>query len=200
METNGKATDWLSSAAGQQVQSRLSEERTLQAIDHLLQRIDTLEAAVERLAVVMHQGPGFVSMATDMVDDQVRRAKENGIYLDERMNNALVLAEKLTAPETTEQITKLLEFARQAPGMISMVTNIIDDSMANSIKKGYDPQALFRLAGTANTALAQSIQDPPKKVGGIFSMLRALRDPDRQRGISFLLSFLKNWGSKMKHL
>ena len=84
--------------------------------------------------------------------------------------------------------------------MIAMVTNMFDESMRRSIESGYDPQSLFRLAGTANTALVQAIQDPPTKVGGIFSMLRALRDPDRQRGIGFLLSFLKNWGKKMKEV
>ena len=84
MDSNGKNPDWSATPAGQHLQARLSDERTLEALDHILQRIDTLETAVARLADIMEQGPGFVAMAADMVDDQVREAKAKGIYVDER--------------------------------------------------------------------------------------------------------------------
>ncbi|MBR9921369.1 MAG: DUF1641 domain-containing protein [Bacteroidetes bacterium] len=197
METNGNATDLLASEAGQQVRARLSEERTLMALDKLLQRIDTLETAVERLSTIMDQAPGMAAMVTDMADERINQASQQGINLEERLGNALHLAEKLTAPEMTKKLDKLVEFAEQGPGLMSMVVDVVDEGMRNAIDNGYDPQALLHLAGTANTALVQAVNTPPAKVGGIFGLLKAIKDPDRQRGLGFLMNFLKEWGKRL---
>lgn len=257
METkgNGAAGSWTETQAGKQVQAKLSEARTLEAIDHLLNRIDTLEKAVDKLSNIMQQGPGMVAMVADMADESYREADARGVSIDERLKNALLLAEKLTAPamvekidslikltdqvpglvamvgdmtdeayrqadakgvsidqrlgvalqmaekltapEMGEQLTALLKLADQMPGIMAMMVDMADEGMKMAVEKGFNPETLTAVAGAANTALTASYAEHPAKSGGIFSLLFALRDPDRQKGLGFLLNFLKYFGQNL---
>ncbi|MCO6480953.1 MAG: DUF1641 domain-containing protein [Phaeodactylibacter sp.] len=137
MKVNGNP-DWTETEAGQQLQERLTSEKTLKALDHLLQRIDTLEKGVERLNTLLEQGPGLVSMAVDTVDDGYRQAARQGVDINERLGNALHLAEKLTAPEMVERIDSLLKLADQAPGIASMAVDVADDGFRQAAAQGID--------------------------------------------------------------
>ena len=87
MKTNGNPT-WLESKAGQKLQQSLSEEKVLNGIDHLLHRIGTLETAVERLTSIMEQGPGMLSMVTDMADAEYKKAADRGANPARRKHQA----------------------------------------------------------------------------------------------------------------
>lgn len=255
METNGKTT-WLETPAGQNLQESLSNQKILSGLDHLLNRIDTLEQAVEKLTTVMERGPGMVSMVADMADEGYRKAAnngvdieqrlgnalelaekltapammekmdslltladqapglisismdaadeafkksaENGVIIEERIGNALSMAEKLTAPEMVEKLNGLLQLADQAPGLISIVMDSFDDQMQKLNQSGVDVQSLMELAQNATTAISQAKHFPDAKVGGIFSMLKTMRDPDRQRAIGFVMNIAKSFGQEMK--
>jgi len=119
MKTKG-APGWAKSKVGQHLQKRLNNEQTLRSIDHLLERMDTLENAVDRLATLMEQGPGMISMVTDMADETLKQSAAKGIYLEERLGNALHLAEKLTAPKMVDKIESMLEAVDKIPGMIRL--------------------------------------------------------------------------------
>ena len=155
MEGNGK-TNWMETEAGHQLQERLNSERTLRALDHLLERIDTLEQAVDRLSVLMNQGPGLVSMATDMVDETVKKARSNGVDLDQRLSNAIHMAEKLTAPETVEKVDKLLETAEQVPMLLSIAADSVDEEIRKASDRGV---SVDKRLGTA-LRMAEKITDP----------------------------------------
>lgn len=250
--TNGASTIWPETDAGKRVQARLSEDRTLEALDRLLLRIDTLETAVTHLTVLMRQGPGLVAMAGDMVDEVYRKSDEAGVSIDARLKNALVIAEKLTAPRMVDQLERILQFSDQLPGLMAMQADIVDEAyrkadaqgvniderlgialqlaekmtqpqvaekletllkigdqlpgmmamtmdmvdegMKKAIANGFDPQVLADTAGAANTALTHAKAEAPAKVGGILGLLRLIRDPDRQKGLGFLMNFLKHFG------
>jgi uncharacterized protein YjgD (DUF1641 family) len=252
MDTNGNAVSWETTAAGKRLQARFAEERTLNAIDHLLARIDTLEQAVESLSGLMRQAPGLVAMQADIVDEAIRDADEKGVKIDERLQNALHIAERLTAPETVEKldnvfklteqlpglvamqadmfdeayrkadalginvdrrlkrglaiaekltsppmmekIENLLKLSDQAPGLIAMTVDMWDERMKQLNESGFDPKNLMEVSVMANNALTKSRQEPPAKVGGIFGIFKLLRDPDRQKGIGFLMNFIKHFG------
>lgn len=136
MSKNGNTAVWQDTPAGQKVQARLAEERTLTAIDKLLARLDTVEEAVERLATTMKQGPGMVAMVADMADDACRKADQNGVSVDERLRSALVLAEKLTAPSLVEKLTSVLTLADQAPGLIAMTGDMFDEAYRKADANG----------------------------------------------------------------
>lgn len=313
MSNNGSPLTWTETEAGQRLQAHLSEERTLAAIDRLLDRLDTVEQAVERLSTMMQQGPGMTAMFADMADEAYRKADANGISIDQRLKNALAIAEKLTSPEMTQKLDHLITFTNQAPGLMAMTADmadsiyrqadtngisidqrlknaleiaekltspemteklgdllsladqapgliamtadmadeayrkadargvsidqriklaweaaekltapemiakleqllvmghqmpglvaitadIADETMRNAIAKGVDPQTIAQIAGSAGQALSQARQEAPAKVGGIFSLLGALKDSDRQRGLGFLMNFLKHFGKNL---
>lgn len=257
MEHNGnaKSVSWTDTEAGQQVQARLSESRTLEALDHLLQRLDTLEQAVDRLGTLMQQGPGLVAMVADMTDEAYRKADARGVNVEQRLSVALALAEKLTAPEMVakldgvlqladqapglmamtadmadeafrkadargvnleqrlgvalamaekltapemvEKLDGLIKFAEQAPGLTAMMVDWLDESLRKASEHGFDPQLLSHVAGAANTALSRAHAEHPAKSGGIFKLLTALRDEDRQKGLGFLLNFLKYFAKNL---
>ena len=255
MGNNGSSI-WTESPAGRQIQERLSEEKTLQSINRLLNRIDTLEKAVENLTAMMVQGPGLISMAADTIDESYRRATQGGIDLEERLGNALQIAEKLTAPTMLEKLDQLLSFADQAPGMISMMVDMadegyrqaqrsgvdvesrlsnallmaekltsaqsmtklndlltlvdqapgliammidtIDEEMKKANSGGLDINQLLDYGKLVGLSLSEAKSMPEAKITGVFSMLRALRDPDRQKALGFLMKFAKAFGSNMQ--
>lgn len=182
------------SEAGKNLQKRLLDEQTLTAIDRLLFRIDTLEKAVESLTLIMQQGPGMVAMAGDMVDEAYRQADANGISVDTRLKNALVIAEKLTTSEMTKKLEDAISFTNQLPGLMAMTVDMIDESMKEAVTSGFDPKVLADTAKTANIALTNAKAEPPAKVGGLFGIFKLLRDPDRQKGLGFFMNFLKHFG------
>lgn len=190
-------TIWSETPAGQQLQERLADEQTLQGLNHLLDRMSTLEAAVDKLAVAMEQGPGLVSMAADTVDETIRQAAQRGVYMEDRVQNTIHLLEKLTRPEVTQQLSALLNLAEQAPGLIAMGMDTLDEQMRQAGENGVDLQQIAKLTGSATAALSEAGQQAPAKVGGIFGLLRALSDKDRQKGLGFLMNFLKLFGQKI---
>lgn len=194
IHTNGTSTVWPGTEAGRRVRARLSEDQTLEAVDRLLQRIETLEAAVTNLTLLMQQGPGLVAMVGDMMDEAYRKADAKGVSLDERMGVALQLAERLTQPEVAERLDVLLKVGDQLPGMVAMTVDMVDEGMRKAIAKGFDPQTLADTASAANTALTKAKAEAPAKVGGIFGLLKLIKDPDRQKGLGFLMNFLKHFG------
>ena len=145
MESNGNLT-WLQSEAGQHLRESLSKERVLQGIDHLLKRIDTLEKAVESLTTIINQGPGMVSMATDILDETARRAIDRGISIEEQLANGLVIAEKITSPEMMEKLDKLFVLIDQAPGLISMGMDMADEGIRKLAERGVDIEARLTTA------------------------------------------------------
>ena len=157
----------------------------------------TAPEMVEKLDAALNladQMPGLVAMKVDMIDDAWQRADAAGVNIEERLGNALQLAEKITAPEMVEKMDMLLKLSEQLPGLIAMGADIFDEEMRKAGENGYDPKNLFAVARTANHALTKAQAEPPAKVGGLFGILRVLKDPDRQRGLGFLMNFLKHFG------
>ncbi len=239
---------------GSALQERLADPHVQDGLARILDRIDTLEAAIERLSVALNQGPGMIAMATDMVDEQIRQAAQRGVYFDDRLQNTLHLLEKLTQDATVQQLEGLLELAQRAPGlmamtadmaddmarqaaqrginlddrlhnalhalecltsdatieqldtllalaergpgMAAMVADMFDEMMAKVQAEGVDPQELGQMLKTTTAALSKAKKMPPKKIG-LFGLMGALKDPDRQKALGFLMNFLKALGKSI---
>ncbi|WP_457651467.1 DUF1641 domain-containing protein [Rhodocaloribacter sp.] len=155
-QTNGMAT----------LEARLNEPDTAAALNRLIDRIDTLESAVEKLAAMMAQGPGMAALFVDVADDTAAHMMDRGIDLDERMKNALMLAEKLTAPKTVEVLGGLIDridrlerlnaFAEQAPGMAALFVDVADDTAAHMMDRGIDLDERMKDA----LALTEKLTEP----------------------------------------
>lgn len=195
MEKNGTLIQ-LEPANAQRLSERLNDEKTVRALDHLLERIDTLEQAVDRLATVMEQGPGLLSMATDAADEAIRDAERQGINVEERLGLALGLAEKLTRPALVEKLHQTLQLADQLPGLIAMGIDSLDQEFERAAMNGINFQALGQIGQKVGQALSEAQQQPITGTG-LFGLMRALNDPDRQKALGFLMNFTKQLGTKL---
>ncbi|RMG56395.1 MAG: DUF1641 domain-containing protein [Bacteroidetes bacterium] len=166
MNTHGSALP--DTPAGKELQRRLHDEHTLEVLNRLLDRIDSLERTVTRLTELVEQGPGMVSMVTDMADEAMSHAKTNGIEVEDRLRNALILAERLTAPEMVTKLDQLLSLFNQAPGMASMVTDIVDENFRMAAARGVNVDERFR----AGLELVQQLTHPDmvRKLQGLIGM------------------------------
>ncbi|TXB62951.1 DUF1641 domain-containing protein [Phaeodactylibacter luteus] len=169
METNG-SVHWAQTEAGHQLQQRLNDERTLRSLDHLLQRIETLEQAVDRLATALEQGPGLASMAADAADEAVAKAQQRGVDLEERLGNALHLAEQLTSPAMVARIDQLNGLAEQLPGLASMAADAADEGYQQAALKGIDLSERLGIA----LGLAEQLTRP--ETAGRLGQLLALSE------------------------
>ena len=87
-----------------------------------------------------------LSTATDVLDDELTRAADRGVVLDERAGQALRLAEKLTEPATVETLTRLIDrldriekiaaFADDAPAALATTVDTIDDALTRAAERG----------------------------------------------------------------
>jgi uncharacterized protein YjgD (DUF1641 family) len=143
MQVNG-SPNWQETEAGRRLQETLAGEKTLQSLDHLLQRIDTLEKAVEKLTTLIEQGPGIVAMVADMADDGYRQAANRGVDIDQRLKATLEIAEKLTAPEMIEKLESALKLADQAPGIMAMMVDMFDEGYKKTLDNGIDIPTLSK--------------------------------------------------------
>ena len=188
---------WQDTHVGKSIRARLDDERTLEVFDRLLARIDALETTVDGLVSLMKQAPIHFAMLADISDELYRRADERGVHLEERLAVGLQMAEKLTSPEMGERLDQAMKFLEQAPGLAAMTVDTFDNAMRDAMEQGLDPQLMGSTLLAAGSALSQAAADAPSPVGGPLALLRSLRDPDRQKALGFLMSFLKRWGQRL---
>jgi uncharacterized protein YjgD (DUF1641 family) len=106
------------------------------------------------------------------------------------------LMNQLSDPDMVKKIESLLKLADQAPGLIAMTTDAIDEIM----KKGQvwlNPENLY-VMHRAMEALSEAHEQEPAKVGGFFGTLKVFKDKDRQKALGFVMNVIKNYGNKMK--
>jgi uncharacterized protein (UPF0335 family) len=186
-------------------------------------------ANLNQVLAMAEQGPGLAAMIADMVDDAFRRAGEKGIDIDGRLRAGLEITEKLTSPEMLANLDGLVTMANQGPGLMAMTVDIVDDTYAQAVQHGIDPENLGRQAIMVTTRLAELLESgeinnlldsgvlDPEAVGvvssaanalvesrnqtiepvGLIGMMKALRDPDLQNAIGFLMSFGKQFGKNL---
>ncbi|WP_251941668.1 DUF1641 domain-containing protein [Salinibacter ruber] len=150
------------------LEKRLQDRDTRQTLHRLLDKLDTIEAALDRLDRIEGEVPPLLQTTADVVDDELTRAADRGVVLDERAGEALRLAEKLTEPETaaalehlldrSDQIDELAALAEKAPDAIATVVDILDAEYARAAAQGYDPERTLRQAFGALSRLGTLFQ------------------------------------------
>ncbi len=134
------------------LQDHLEQPQVAAALHRLLDKMEKIETAVARLEGVLEQAPGMVSMTTDTMDTLVGQLKSDGVYVEERLKNGLELLVQLTEPKTANALNRLLsqmellaDLSQQAPGMIAMTTDMVDEVMAQTTRNGIDLQERLQL-------------------------------------------------------
>lgn len=178
------------------------------ALDRLEGRLARIEAALARVTGVAAHAEPLAAALVDSFDDAAMRLSTKGVDLDARLHNALVLAERLTAPETVRAIELALTFARQMPGFVAAAVDSFDDATSRLGERGIDVDARARaMLGTlewltspamiaAAHALLDTETDPPPRIG-MFGMLGALRNPDVQRALGLAVRVAERVGAAL---
>ena len=220
---------------------KLTEPETVDVLAALIDRLDRLE----QLAALADQLPDAAMITVDSIDEALTRAAERGVVLDERAREGLLLLEKMTEPDTAkalgavleraEHLERLAELAESAPDVIATVVDMLDAEYARAAEKGYDPERLLRqtigslgrlgelfqsdefealldsgvldpealeAVGSLGSALVESQKEAQRgetPQRGIFGVIGALRDPDVQRAIGFVMSFAKKFGRALNN-
>lgn len=204
------------------LQTRLQDPEVRASLSRLLDRLDTVERAVDGLERLDADLPDAVSVAADVVDDALTRAADRGVVLDERAGEALKLAEKLTEPRTVAVLTalldridrleRLLDLSDQMPGLVATLVDVVDAEYARATDAGYDPEqtvrrtvdALKRLGDLFRTDEFQALLDSgvldPKALRVVGSLGTALvesqaeasRGETPSRGLFGLLGALRD--------
>lgn len=189
------ATDSIDEMVGNARNDGIYLDERIQNGLHLLKRLSDppINKAINGLIDTLEQGPGLISMFMDIADDSARSINEGSVKLQDRIDGVTKLLEKVSHPSTIGNLEKLLELSEQGPGLMSMAIDTLDDVMKNS--KSLDPDNLAFIKNVGE-ALTESVSEPAPKLG-IFGLLKALRDPDRQKALGFLMNILKKLGNKL---
>lgn len=128
------------------LEKRLQDPETREALGHLLDRLDTIDRAVALLDRLERQWAPALELTVDVVDDELTRAADRGVVLDERAGEALRLAEKLTEPDTVDVLTALLDrldrleqlaaLAEQLPDATMIAVDSIDEALTRAAERG----------------------------------------------------------------
>ena len=166
--------DMADDAVKQAANKGVNIEERLGAALEIAEKL-TAPAMVSQLNSVLeiaNQAPGLVSMVADMADDAVKQAANKGVNIEERLGAALEIAEKLTAPAMVSQLNSVLEVANQAPGLVAMTVDMLDEGYKSVAASGLDLETLVK-DGTALAAklanLMQSEEFHDLHEGGVLA-------------------------------
>jgi hypothetical protein len=137
----------------------LQQPETVAALDRLSERVDALTRMMESIDPLVEKAPDLIAGVTDAADEAYSRAAASGIDLDARVHDVMRLVEKLTEPRTMElfstllgrmdQLERLLQLADQAPGLVAMLVDSLDEMAERARESGVDFER-----GLANGAAA----------------------------------------------
>jgi uncharacterized protein YjgD (DUF1641 family) len=135
------------------------------SMSRLAERMENLERMLSRLDEVVVQAPMAVGMATDTMDEMIRRASADGIDVDARGKQLMSLLLKLTDPkvsgaletllsqgETLEQAAMMLE---QAPMLAAMAADSADELVRRTTQNGIDVDRLLHQSGKGAARFAE---------------------------------------------
>ena len=153
------------------LQERLRDPHTAMALDHILDRLEALARIADAATLLSAQLPGGLAMFVDSADEIAGRLTANGVDIEKGLAHGAEAAVRFGTIMGPDQVASLE--AVLGSGIL-------------------DPAAVG-LVGRLGMALAETAAAEPEPVG-TFAALRALRDPDVQRALGFLLAFAKTFG------
>lgn len=183
---------------GRALQPSVQEEKNTRMLMDMMQQLEAIRMSVEQMSSGVKQVPDMLEMTTDAVDKLAAKARAGGIDLEERGEAVMQLLERLTQPKTIEKLNMLIDISDQLPIFVADTVNIVDDGMDKLHQRGIDvhktAENVEKVLIAANTALQETLEESPKKIGGVLGLLRQLNDKDFQKVLAFLTTFGKYFG------
>lgn len=145
----------------------------LRTLSELIERMTRPKALEPLLTLVelAEQAKPAVATFTDIVDETMARAAADGMEIERLFESSKRAVLKLAELATAREVQALFD-----SGML-------------------DPRALSTLGMTARAVADASAEPPPRM--GLFTALRAARQPSVQRALGFLIRVVENLGEHL---
>lgn len=194
---------------------RLTQPNVLEALESVAKHADQFLPWIKMLADV----PGLLSASVDGFDENMADLKNNGVDLQERGRALLQVALQASDPRTLNLLSELLHqrdtllmgvhAMRDIPGIVSMAVDSLDEFYKHYDLSGHDFGQLLHslrhgildihtvsLVASAGEALASSEQD--YQPASLFTLLKALGEPEFRNSMGFLLSFVRHFSRSLQ--
>lgn len=162
--------------------------------------IDTLKKQLDDPAVASALGDilehaDLLAILVVGLDGFISRSEAIGDELASSFGDLRGLAEGtgLAGIDASGIIASIKKLSSAMPALTHMVDSGLLDSLVDSVAQ---PAAVEQL-GHLTKGVADGLSAPPVEIGGAFSLLRQLKDPEVSRGLSFGLTMLKSIGSEL---
>ncbi|MDX1684591.1 MAG: DUF1641 domain-containing protein [Saprospiraceae bacterium] len=156
-------------------------------------RLERIEAALGQLTKTTENVPDLMAIGADTADELARQGESRGIDPVERAEAGMSLLLTLSEPETLKNLQSLVKLSNQFPGIMAMGVDSMDEIVRETSCMTEENLAFVI---KATEAVTEANSEPPPKVG-LFGMLSALSDPDRQKALGHILNILKKLGKKL---
>ena len=198
------ATDSVDEILRESKSKGISTEDRIKSGLHLLSRLSDpkINSALNGLLDTIEQAPGLISMLADTVDETIVNSNNGSVRLDDRIKAVTTVVSQLSDPATVEKLMQLMKLGDQLPGLMAMTMDSVDDFMHQHGKEFIDSLSFLDkdnllFLKQAGDAFEEAKNEPSAPVGGIFAIMRAMKDPGRQKALGFLMNVLKNLGNKI---
>jgi hypothetical protein len=122
--------------------------RVPETLEQLVSRLERVTRSMETVTALTDRLPSAVAMVADTADEEIGRARANGVDVDARLRASLDMLERLTAPESMRvlgvlleqlpQLERAAELARTMPGLLAMGIDSLDEMMRDARTAGVD--------------------------------------------------------------
>lgn len=157
--------------------AKLDDPRVTEALSDLLEHADLLALLVVGLDGMLRRG----DEVTGAISDVVGQLRDGG--LNEKLSS-------LDLPRLAESLSTLSSLASEAgPALDSL------------LKAGLTDPRLIDVVSVATRSVitgAEKAKVEPVRASGVFSLMRALKDEDVARGLSFLIQVARAFGQEIK--
>ena len=168
---------------------RISQPETLALINSLLDRLPLITFLAESMEELLKRG----EVITDNVTEIVQELKRSEVQFD--FSKAKALLEQLPKLQAmSEQILQSRLAGEDLPKAIEASANLVDSGML-------DEKVLSTLGRVSRQVVDGYLKvsaQPVPPLGGIWALMRALKDPDVQKTVGFGLAFAKEFAKNLK--
>jgi len=196
-------TDAIDEVAGQAHESGTPLGDRMEAVLKLMDRLSqpgTL-SKLNSLLDLSEQLPQILADAVDLVDQQAAMLEREGIDLSQRTTELITLLKRLTAPKTLQKLNGLMDVLDDSTDYLTLAVDTFDDFINRLSAEGIDISQLAdnlqSMLMASHTALTATLNESPKKIGGVLSLLRQLNDKDFQKVLAFMATFGKHFGREL---
>ena len=139
-------------------------------LEEILARLDRMERRLDLLATASDNLPGLGAMMTDVIDEKVRQAQDQGVDVAAALASLGDLVIQLAQPRTLKvlvglvhelpRLEPLLAQLDQIPGLIALAVDTVDELIAKAQANGHRVEDIVRNAFLAAGKVVGLLESP----------------------------------------